>query len=129
MVCVPVGIPTGSLAELAGGLVLHRMQDYLLDFGGHVTAFRFAKTRGTQTITSPPSSSTTAETPFRTALKPGYLRSSGSDDNGKPLPGARSPAVEVLLDRICRENGISHRNAAVRSPTTTFGGEPLLRSR
>jgi len=27
--------------------------------------------------------------------------------------------VEVLFDRICRENGISHRHTAVRSPTTT----------
>jgi hypothetical protein len=27
--------------------------------------------------------------------------------------------VEVLFDRICRENGISHRHTAVKSPTTT----------
>ncbi|TMK16816.1 MAG: transposase [Actinobacteria bacterium] len=27
--------------------------------------------------------------------------------------------VEVLFDRICRENGIAHRHTAVRSPTTT----------
>lgn len=27
--------------------------------------------------------------------------------------------VEVLFDRICRENGISHRHTAPRSPTTT----------
>jgi hypothetical protein len=27
--------------------------------------------------------------------------------------------VEVLFDRICRENGISHRHTGVRSPTTT----------
>jgi transposase InsO family protein len=26
---------------------------------------------------------------------------------------------EVLFDRICRENGISHRLTAVRSPATT----------
>ncbi len=30
-----------------------------------------------------------------------------------------SQPVEVMFDRICRENGISHRHAAVRSPTTT----------
>ena len=41
-------------------------------------------------------------------------------DNGKvftcrfgPHPG------EVMFDRICRENGISHRHTGVRSPTTT----------
>ena len=27
--------------------------------------------------------------------------------------------MEVLFDRICRENGIAHRHTAVRSPTTT----------
>jgi transposase InsO family protein len=31
----------------------------------------------------------------------------------KPMP------VEVLFDRICRENGIAHRLTKVRSPTTT----------
>jgi transposase InsO family protein len=41
-------------------------------------------------------------------------------DNGKvftcrwgPHPG------EVMFDRICRENGISHRHTGIRSPTTT----------
>jgi integrase-like protein len=41
-------------------------------------------------------------------------------DNGKVFTGRFGPQpVEVLLDRICRENGISHRHTAVRSPTTT----------
>jgi transposase InsO family protein len=41
-------------------------------------------------------------------------------DNGKVFTGRFGPApVEVLFDRICRENGISHRHTAVRSPTTT----------
>jgi transposase InsO family protein len=41
-------------------------------------------------------------------------------DNGKVFTGRFSkPAVEVLFDRICRENGITHRLTAVRSPTTT----------
>jgi hypothetical protein len=31
----------------------------------------------------------------------------------------RAQPVEVLFDRICRENGISHRTTAPRSPTTT----------
>ena len=41
-------------------------------------------------------------------------------DNGKAFTGRFGPQpVEVLFDRICRENGISHRHTAVRSPTTT----------
>ncbi len=41
-------------------------------------------------------------------------------DNGKVFTGryAGRP-VEVLFDRICRENGIEHLLTAVRSPTTT----------
>lgn len=41
-------------------------------------------------------------------------------DNGKVFTGRFGPRpVEVLFDRICRENGISHRHTGVRSPTTT----------
>ena len=41
-------------------------------------------------------------------------------DNGKVFTGRFGPRpVEVMFDRICRENGISHRHTAVRSPTTT----------
>jgi transposase InsO family protein len=41
-------------------------------------------------------------------------------DNGKVFTGRFGPQpVEVLFDRICRENGIAHRHTAVRSPTTT----------
>jgi hypothetical protein len=42
-------------------------------------------------------------------------------DNGKVFTGrfTHPQPVEVLFDRICRENGISHRHTAVRSPTTT----------
>ena len=41
-------------------------------------------------------------------------------DNGKVFTGRFGPhPVEVLFDRICRENGISHRLTGVRSPTTT----------
>jgi transposase InsO family protein len=41
-------------------------------------------------------------------------------DNGRVFTGRFGPQpVEVLFDRICRENGISHRHTAVRSPTTT----------
>jgi transposase InsO family protein len=41
-------------------------------------------------------------------------------DNGKVFTGRFGPQpVEVMFDRILRENGISHRHTAVRSPTTT----------
>jgi transposase InsO family protein len=41
-------------------------------------------------------------------------------DNGKVFTRRFGPQpVEVLFDRICRENGISHRHTGVRSPTTT----------
>jgi transposase InsO family protein len=41
-------------------------------------------------------------------------------DNGKVFTGRFGPQpVEVLFDRICRENGIAHRHTAPRSPTTT----------
>ena len=41
-------------------------------------------------------------------------------DNGKQFTGRFSAQkAEVLFDRMCRENGISHRLTAPRSPTTT----------
>lgn len=41
-------------------------------------------------------------------------------DNGKQFTGRFGPSPsEVMFDRLCRENGISHRLTAVRSPTTT----------
>ncbi|TCC26899.1 IS481 family transposase [Kribbella speibonae] len=41
-------------------------------------------------------------------------------DNGKVFTGRfNQPPVEVLFDRICRENGITHRLTQPRSPTTT----------
>jgi transposase InsO family protein len=41
-------------------------------------------------------------------------------DNGRCFTGRFGPRpVEVLFDRILRENGISHRHTGVRSPTTT----------
>jgi transposase InsO family protein len=41
-------------------------------------------------------------------------------DNGKVFTGRFGPQpVEVMFDRICRENGISHRHTAIKSPTTT----------
>jgi transposase InsO family protein len=41
-------------------------------------------------------------------------------DNGKVFTGRfHAPPVEVLFDRICRENGVEHLLTAPRSPTTT----------
>jgi transposase InsO family protein len=41
-------------------------------------------------------------------------------DNGRVFTGRfNHPPVEVLFDRICRENGIEHILTAPRSPTTT----------
>ncbi|TDW70588.1 transposase InsO family protein [Kribbella pratensis] len=41
-------------------------------------------------------------------------------DNGKVFTGRfNHPPVEVLFDRVCRENGIIHRLTEPRSPTTT----------
>jgi transposase InsO family protein len=41
-------------------------------------------------------------------------------DNGKVFTGRfTQPPVEVLFDRICRENGVDHILTAPRSPTTT----------
>ena len=41
-------------------------------------------------------------------------------DNGKVFTGKfNKPPVEVLFDRVCRENGITHRLTQPRSPTTT----------
>jgi transposase InsO family protein len=41
-------------------------------------------------------------------------------DNGKVFTGRfNRPPVEVLFDRVCRENGIEHLLTLPRSPTTT----------
>ncbi len=41
-------------------------------------------------------------------------------DNGKVFTGRfNKPPVEVLFDRVCRENGIEHLLTQPRSPTTT----------
>jgi hypothetical protein len=41
-------------------------------------------------------------------------------DNGKVFTGRHSSTPsEVLFDRICRQNGITHRLTGIRSPTTT----------
>lgn len=50
-------------------------------------------------------------------------------DNGKVFTGRfNQPPVEVLFDRICRENGVEHRLTQPRSPTTTGKIERFHRS-
>ena len=50
-------------------------------------------------------------------------------DNGLVFTGRyAAQRVEVLFDRICRDNGITHRLTAVRSPTTTGKIERFHRS-
>jgi transposase InsO family protein len=50
-------------------------------------------------------------------------------DNGRQFTGRfATKDVEVLFDRICRENGISHRLTAPYSPTTTGKIERFHRS-
>jgi transposase InsO family protein len=50
-------------------------------------------------------------------------------DNGKVFTGRFSqPPAEVLFDRVCRENGITHRLTQPRSPTTTGKIERFHRS-
>jgi transposase InsO family protein len=50
-------------------------------------------------------------------------------DNGKVFTGRfNQPPAEVLFDRICRENAITHRLTQPRSPTTTGKIERFHRS-
>jgi len=50
-------------------------------------------------------------------------------DNGKVFTGRfNHPVIEVLFDRICRENGIEHLLTQPRSPTTTGKIERFHRS-
>jgi transposase InsO family protein len=60
-------------------------------------------------------------TAFAQALKRYGAPGEVLTDNGKQFTGkfGGPRAGEVLFDRICRENGITHRLTAVRSPTTT----------
>jgi transposase InsO family protein len=57
---------------------------------------------------------------FRDAMKTYGIPDEVLTDNGKVFTGRFGMhQAEVLFDRICRENGISHRLTAPRSPTTT----------
>ena len=57
---------------------------------------------------------------FAAALRAHGVPQEVLTDNGKVFTGRFGPRdVEVLFDRICRENGIDHLLTAPRSPTTT----------
>ena len=57
---------------------------------------------------------------FSSALKTFGVPAQVLTDNGKVFTGRfAQPPVEVLFDRICRENGIDHILTMPRKPTTT----------
>lgn len=57
---------------------------------------------------------------FSSALQAYGVPAQVLTDNGKVFTGRfAQPPVEVLFDRICRENGVDHLLTAPRSPTTT----------
>src|SRR5690242_10711047 len=57
---------------------------------------------------------------FSVALREYGVPAQVLTDNGKVFTGRfAQPPVEVLFDRICRENGVDHILTAPRTPTTT----------
>lgn len=66
---------------------------------------------------------------FSSALRSFGVPAQVLTDNGKVFTGRfAQPPVEVLFDRICRENGIDHILTQPRSPTTTGKVERFHRS-
>src|SRR5712691_7089902 len=66
---------------------------------------------------------------FSSAMRAYGLPAQVLTDNGKVFTGRiAQPPVEVLFDRICRENGIDHILTQPRSPTTTGKIERFHRS-
>jgi transposase InsO family protein len=66
---------------------------------------------------------------FTAALARHGIPSEILTDNGKQFTGRfNHPPVEMLFDRICRENGIEHALTKPRSPTTTGKIERFHRS-
>ncbi|WP_460629713.1 IS481 family transposase [Intrasporangium mesophilum] len=66
---------------------------------------------------------------FAAALRTHGIPQQVLTDNGRVFTGRfNHPPVEVLFDRICRENGIDHLLTAPRSPTTTGKIERFHRS-
>ena len=57
---------------------------------------------------------------FSSAMSEYWVPAQVLTDNGKVFTGRfAQPPVEVLFDRICRENGVDHILTEPRSPTTT----------
>jgi transposase InsO family protein len=57
---------------------------------------------------------------FTSAMRTHGVPAQVLTDNGKVFTGRfAQPPVEVLFDRICRENGVDHILTAPRTPTTT----------
>jgi len=66
---------------------------------------------------------------FSSALRTYGVPAQILTDNGKVFTGRfAQPPVEVLFDRICRENGVDHILTQPRSPTTTGKIERFHRS-
>ena len=66
---------------------------------------------------------------FSAALRAYGVPAQVLTDNGKVFTGRfAQPPVEVLFDRICRENGVDHILTQPRSPTTTGKIERFHRS-
>ena len=66
---------------------------------------------------------------FSSALRTYGVPAQVLTDNGKVFTGRfAQPPVEVLFDRICRENGVDHILTQPRSPTTTGKIERFHRS-
>lgn len=66
---------------------------------------------------------------FAAALRAHGVPAQVLTDNGRVFTGRfHRPPVEVLFDRICRENGIEHLLTQPRSPTTTGKIERFHRS-
>src|SRR6202035_4194290 len=56
---------------------------------------------------------------FAAALRQFGIPGEVLTDNGKQCTDRFGKGGEVLFDRICRDNGITHRLTQLRSPTTT----------
>jgi len=56
---------------------------------------------------------------FAAALRQFGVPAEVLSDNGKQFTDRFGKGGEVLFDRICRDNGITHRLTQPRSPTTT----------
>jgi transposase InsO family protein len=90
-------------------------------WGARRIAFELVRKR----VEAAPSESAVYRCPVRAAVIDPALKTYGVPaqvltDNGKVFTGRfAQPPVEVLFDRICRENGVDHILTQPRTPTTT----------